>query len=565
MAQWDESHDFVIVGSGGGAMCAALAAKERGRSPLIIEKMDKVGGSTALSGGVLWIPNNSLMQRAGRADSYEKGRTYLESVFDGYTSRGASPARVDSYLRGGPEMVTFLERMGMEFHLCKFWPDYYDHLPGGEHASRSLVAKMFNLKELGDWEERLNLYPTFDIPLHPDNLHDIGLVKRTWRGKKAALGLVFRIVRDKLTGSRVRSSGAALQGRMLQLVLRNEVPIWTSTPVEDLVLENGRVVGVLARRGGRQVRVQARDGVLVAAGGFARNAGMRKKYQRQPITNTWTNANDGDTGEMLEAALKQGAIAENLDLSIWVATSGMPNGDPAPGSVVDGKVLPYMHSSAEMGKPHCILVDSRGQRFVNESGSYMAVGEAMYGVAQFPCWYILDHEHRKRYMWGMQFGIPEQWLVSGYLKKSDSIEDLAQQCGIDPQGLRATVERFNGFARSGKDLDFHRGENCYDRWSGDESNTPNPALGAIEKGPFYAIAALPGDVGTTGGLVCDEFARVLRGDGSIIEGLYATGNCTSSPLGRFYPGAGGSIGSSFIFGYIASLHAAGEVKFWAAA
>ncbi len=560
MAQWDESYDLVIVGSGGGGMCAALAAKDRGLDPLIIEKMDKVGGSTALSGGVLWIPDNPLMHRVGREDSPAKARTYLENVFDGYSSRGASPERVDTYLEVGPVMIEFLERMGMEFHLCKFWPDYYDHLAGGEHNSRSLVAKMFNLKELGEWEERLLFYPTFDTPLHPDNLHDIGLVKRTWRGKKAALDLVWRILRDKLTGSRVRSGGAALQGRMLQLVLRNDIPIWVGTPVEDLVFENGRVVGVVVRRNGRQARVQGRNGVLIAAGGFARNAGMRKQHQRQPITNTWTNANDGDTGEMLQAVMRQGAATENLDLCIWVATSGMPNGDPAPGSVVDGRVLPYMHSSAEMGKPHCILVDSCGQRFVNESGSYMAVGEAMYERAQFPCWYILDYEHRKRYMWGMQFGIPKQWLASGYVKQSESIEDLAQQCGIDPLGLKDTVERFNGFAHSGKDLDFNRGENCYDRWSGDESNTPNPALGAIEKGPFYAIAAFPGDVGTAGGLVCDVHARVLRDDGTVIAGLYATGNCTSSPLGRFYPGAGGSIGSSFIFGYRAGLHAAEKGK-----
>jgi 3-oxosteroid 1-dehydrogenase len=282
---------------------------------------------------------------------------------------------------------------------------------------------------------------------------------------------------------------------------------------------------------------------------------MRKKYQRQPITTAWTNASEGDTGEILELVKGMGAATENLDLAIWVATSGMPNGDPAPGSVVDGKIFPYMHSSAEMGKPHCILVDSNGKRFVNESGSYMAVGEAMYEEAQFPCWYILSHEHRKRYMWGSSFGVPRQWLNCGYIKKSDSIEGLAQQCGIDGQGLKATVERFNEFARAGKDRDFHRGDNCYDRWSGDESNGLNPALGALDKGPFYAIAAFPGDVGTAGGLVCDEHARVLRVDGSVMPGLYATGNCTSSPLGRFYPGAGGSIGSSFIFGYRAALHA----------
>ncbi|WP_223448935.1 FAD-binding protein [Pseudomonas sp. BF-R-19] len=557
MTQWEESFDLVIVGSGGGAMCAALAAKERGCKPLIIEKMEKVGGSTALSGGVWWVPNSTQMKRDGRDDSYEKARTYLDSVFNGYKSLGASSERVAAYLKVGPAMVDFLERKGMEFHLCKFWPDYYDNLPGGEGASRSLMAKLFNLKELGEWEERLNVYPLFDMPFHPDSLHDLGLVKRTWAGKKAVFGLLMRILRDKLTGSRVRGNGAALQGRMLQMVLRDEVPIWRGAPVEELIVEGGRVVGVVAVRNGRRINVLASKGVLLAAGGFARNAQLREMYQREPKGKSWTNANDGDTGEVLEAAMRLGAATENLDLSIWVATSGMSNGEPSPGSVVKGKVLPYMHSSSEMGKPHCILVNAAGKRFVNESGSYMAVGEAMYGGEQFPCWYIMDQEHRNRYMWGMKLGVPKEWLSSGYMKKADSIEELAKACSLDPQSLLGTVDRFNGFARAGVDLDFKRGASRYDHWSGDESNLPNPSLGAIEKGPFYAVRAYPGDVGTTGGLVCDEHARVLRKDGTVIEGLYATGNCTSSPLGRFYPGAGGSIASSFIFGYIAALHAGG--------
>ena len=225
MTHWNETYDFVIVGSGGGGMCAALAAKDRGLNPLIIEKMDKVGGSTALSGGVLWIPNNPLMKRQGRDDSYERARTYLDNVFNGYSSRGASSERVDAYLKVGPRMVEFLESKGMEFHLCKFWPDYYDHLPGGESVSRSLMTKMFNLKELGEWESKLNVYPNFDIPLHPDCLHDMGLFKRTWAGKKAAMALVGRILRDIVTRSRVRGNGASLQGRMLQLVLKQQIPI----------------------------------------------------------------------------------------------------------------------------------------------------------------------------------------------------------------------------------------------------------------------------------------------------------------------------------------------------
>lgn len=255
--------------------------------------------------------------------------------------------------------------------------------------------------------------------------------------------------------------------------------------------------------------------------------------------------------------MELGAATENLDLAIWITTSLMPNGDPAPGTVRQGEILPSM-LPLDMSKPGCILVDSRGQRFVNESGSYMDVGEAMYEKGVAPFWFIMDQTNRDRYMWGGKLGVPKDWLTSGFMKKADNIEALARDCGIDAPGLRDTVERFNGFARTGKDLDFNRGGRCYDRWNGDPSNKPNPSLGAIEKGPFYAVAAFPGDVGTFGGMVCDEYARVLREDGSLIEGLYATGNCTSSVLGRFYPGAGGSIAASFIFGYIAAMHAAGE-------
>ena len=560
MSHWDETFDFVIVGSGGGSMCAALAAKDRGRKPLILEKLDKVGGSTALSGGVWWVPDNPIMKRAGREDSYDKAQTYLKAVFSGFSSRGASPERVDAFLRSGPEMVSYLEKKGMQFHLPRCWPDYYDDLPGGEHLSRSLVAKMFNLKELGDWEMRLNVYPNFDIPLHPDSMSDVLLLKRTWAGKKAAAGVAFRALRDVVMRSRVRGQGAAIQGRMLQLALHNQIPIWTDTAVTELLVEGERVVGVVAMRNGQPVRIRAIDGVLINAGGFARNASMRQAYQRKPISHTWTNANKGDTGEMLEACIELGAATENLDLSIWIATSLMPNGDPAPGTVHRGDILPSM-LPLDMSKPGCVLVDSRGQRFVNESGSYMDVGEAMYDKGVAPFWFIMDQANRDRYMWGGKFGVPKEWLSSGFMKKADNIEALAWDCGIDAQGLANTIERFNTFARNGKDLDFNRGGRCYDRWNGDPSNKPNPSLGAVEKGPFYAVAAFPGDVGTFGGVVCDEHARVLREDGSVIDGLYATGNCTSSVLGRFYPGAGGSIAASFVFGYIAALHAAeGDVS-----
>ncbi|BAI74807.1 fumarate reductase/succinate dehydrogenase flavoprotein domain protein (plasmid) [Azospirillum sp. B510] len=555
MAQWDETYDFVIVGGGGGGICAALAAQDRGLRPLIIEKCDKVGGSTALSGGVLWIPDNPLMKRAGRVDSYEKARQHLEAVL-GPPTQGSSDARRTTFLRTGPQVVSYLESKGMKFHLARKWPDYYSDRPGGEQVSRSLLAKPFDLRSLGEWKDRLNIYEPFDLPMHPDDLTDLMLIKRTWAGRRALLRTIWRGLRDMLTGKRVRGLGHALQGRMLEIALRNRVPLWRNAPVEDLIVEDGQVVGVSVRRDGHPVCVRALNGVLLASGGFAHNLEMRNRYQRQPVSNRWTNANVGDTGEVLQAAMRLGAATENLDMAIWVPTALMPNGDPAPDTVRNGKIIPLM-TTLDMSKPSCIMVNAKGNRFVNESCSYMEIGEAMYSQGNLPCWYILDQTNRDRYMWGTKFGVPKKWLKTGFIKRAETLEELAALTGIDAIGLKATVERFNGFCASGTDQDFNRGGREYDRWNGDPSNRPNPSLGPIATPPFYAIAAFPGDVGTCGGLVCDEHARVLREDGSIIPRLYATGNCTSSVTGRFYPGAGASISSAFIFGYIAALHAAG--------
>jgi 3-oxosteroid 1-dehydrogenase len=221
--------------------------------------------------------------------------------------------------------------------------------------------------------------------------------------------------------------------------------------------------------------------------------------------------------------------------------------------------MPYIHVT-DIGKPYCMLVDKTGQRFCNESGSYMEIGERMYARGAIPAWAILDQNHRDRYGWGRANPgqTIKEWLSSGYMKKADTLAELARLCGIDPQGLENTVTRFNGFCATGVDSDFQRGSDAYGLWLGDPTVKPNPALGALNKAPFYAVAAFPGDVGTYGGFVCDEDARVQRVDGSVIEGLYATGNCAAGVTGRCYPGAGASISASFVFGYRAALHAAGK-------
>jgi 3-oxosteroid 1-dehydrogenase len=276
---------------------------------------------------------------------------------------------------------------------------------------------------------------------------------------------------------------------------------------------------------------------------------MREKYQPKPTSVEWTVVNPGDTGEMIEAVMRLGAATELMDETFWLPSSYWPE---------DGRFMSF-HSPNDIGKPHCIVVDPEGRRFVNESCAFMEFGQAMYRAKAVPAWAVFDSNHRRKYPWGMALpGKPSKaMLESGYMRRFDTLDELARGCGIDAAGLAETVERFNHFARTGTDLDFHRGESAYNRYYGDPTVKPNPNLAPIERAPFYAVAIYPGDVGTAGGILADENARALREDGSVIPGLYVTGNSSAAVVGRCYPGAGASIGPSMTFGYIAARHAAG--------
>lgn len=544
---WDEEADFVIVGSGGGSMAASIYLKSIGKEPLVLEKTDRIGGSTAMSGGLLWIPANPLMEREGVSDSIEAGRRYLDATVGFDAGPGATEARKDAYLKAGPDMVRFLEEQGMRFIRAEGWADYYDDRPGGCTRSRSLAAPLLDAREMGPLFDRLRLGPML-MPVSVEQTRNITLATRTLAGMREGVKLLWRSWLAARRGKPILSFGASLQGRLLMLADKAGVEFRTNTGVADLIEEDGRIIGVIAEHEGRRCRIRARDGVLINAGGFSRNAAMRKKYGPQPSSVTWTNANPGDTGEMIEIAEKYGAALDLMDQAWWVPGTIPPQGGPA-----------YMHNT-DISKPHCIIVNRQGKRIMNESASYMENGQALY-ANDVPAYVILDSRHRKRYAWGTQppGTTPKEWFESGFMKKADTIEELAAKCGIDPQGLRAEVERFNGFARTGKDLDFHRGERGYDRWFGDPGVKPNPNLGGIEKPPFHAMEMVPGDVGTSGGIVTDAHGRVLREDGTVIPGLYATGNSTASVMGRCYPGAGASIGASFVFAWLAAHHAAGRM------
>jgi 3-oxosteroid 1-dehydrogenase len=535
-------------------MCAALIMRKAGKNVLIIEKTGLIGGTTAKSGGVMWVPNNPFMKRDGIPDSPEQALAYLDSVTGASENApGATRARRVTYVEQAPRMIDFLLQSGIKLDRAKYWPDYYDDHPGGSKPGRTVVAQLFNINELGPWKDKLRPgFLTFAATL--EETLRLKTYKQSWAGKALVMKVGLRTMVTRLLGKRMISSGAALQGRMLQAALKAGVAFSLNTPVQELVGSGGAITGVLAQKDGKPWRVGARLGVLVNAGGFARNQEMRDQYQ--PGTNVdWSNAAEGDTGEMIREMMRHGAAIGQMEEMVGFQTT------TAPGIETDYVKPP---GQALTAAPHAILVDQSGVRYQNEGGSYMAYCKGMLErnktVPAVPSWAILDSQFLRNYMLGNSMPgakKPKAWYEQNYLRKADSLEALAAQLNIPPAALQATVERWNGFVAANNDEDFKRGARAYDNWLGDPYHKPSATLGTIAEAPFYAVPMVPGDVGTYGGVVTDVIGRVLREDGSVIPGLYATGVSTASVMGRFYPGAGASIGPAMTWGYISARHAAG--------
>jgi 3-oxosteroid 1-dehydrogenase len=550
----NETFDFVIVGSGGGSMCAALVMRAAGKSVLILEKTDLIGGTTAISGGVMWIPDNRFMRSEGIGDSREQAVTYLDAVVgDHEDTPGASRERRLAYVEEAPKMIDFLVSRGIRLRRIPSWPDYYD-APGESVPGRTVVSELFDINQLGEWKSRLR--PGFlPLPANLDEAMELPNFKRSWQGKKVLARIIGRTIVSKLQGKHLSTAGQALQGQMLHAAIAAGVEIQLKAGVKQLLLEGGRVSGVVVDREGTDHRIGARSGVLINAGGFSRNQRMLDQYI--PGTSTqWTNTAPGDTGEMIEEAARIGAAIAQMEERVGNPVALPPGETPLKPVIVHG----------DMAKPHSIVVDQGGERYMRESHSYMEVCKAMRERDQqspaVPSWLVMDNQYLETYMLaGSMPGKkkPQAWYEQKFLRSGDTLQALALECGMDPAKLQACVERFNGFARNGRDLDFQRGDHVYSQWLGDALNQQSPALGAIEQGPFYAIQVYPGDVSTFGGLVTDAHARVLREDGSVIAGLYATGTSTASVMGRASPGAGASIGPSFTWGYVAANHAANEM------
>lgn len=545
--------DIVVVGSGGGGLVAALTAAAAGASVVVVEKLSTIGGSTAISGGAFWMPDNSLLHEAGERDSYEDGWTYIDGLI-GDEGAATSADRKRTFLTEGKRMVDFLRAEGLALRHVRHYPDYYSSRPGGRTDGRSIEAIVFDGNQLGADYPRLtkrSFMPA--LAIRSQDLAGVSNATRTLGTLWTNAAMVARTAKGLLTGRPQLGMGQALVGQLLLATQRRNVEIRTDTALSRLLTDaDGAVTGVVVRERGRDVEIRACAGVILASGGFSRNREMRAHHQPK-VTGDWTHSSVGDEGDGIRAGVDVGAAVAQMDEAWWMPTSVMADGS--------------RHMCAwERCKPFSIMVDSHGQRLCNESGSYMEVGQLMLdrqaqlGSAD-PFWLIFDVRHRRRYpfaTWPAGY-TPRSAVTSGYLKKARTLPDLADQCGVDAVALLQTVARYNLMCEKGFDEDFHRGEDAFDRYYGDPTVKPNPTMGALAKPPFYAVAMYPGDIGTNGGLLTDADARVLREDGTPIDGLYATGNCTASVMGRRYPGAGATIAPSMVFGHVAAKHAAGTV------
>jgi 3-oxosteroid 1-dehydrogenase len=539
--------DVVVVGAGAAGMSAALAAAKQGLDVALIEKSAYFGGSTARSGGGVWMPGNYALQSAGQvsADDMDQSKLYLDSI----VGDDVPKVRRDTYLDRGPEVLDFIrEQTPLRFTWVPQYADYHPEAPGGRAAGRTCEPIPLDGRIIGS--ELKRLHPPYakspaNMIVTQADFRKISLGLRTWRGPVTLIKVAFNKFRYGIRGRRMYAMGNAIAVGLRKGLMDLGVPLHYETPLTGLVTEEGRVVGVEVTHGGQPATIRARRGVVLGSGGFERNLALREQYQPQPTSVEWTTGSEFNTGAGLEAGLAVGAKVDLLDDAWWGPTIPLPGG-------------PWF-CLAERNLPGSIIVNQAGQRYMNEALPYVEAVHAMYageatGIAHVPSWMIIDTRYRNRYVFAglmPRQPFPGRWFKNGTLKKADSIEALAAEIDVPADALSATVERFNGFASSGVDEDFGRGESAYDKYYSDPTVKPNPSLHTIDQGPFYAVKIVPGDLGTKGGLLTDERARVLREDGSVITGLYAAGNVSAAVMGHTYAGPGATIGPALAFGYLA--------------
>jgi 3-oxosteroid 1-dehydrogenase len=540
----DTEFDVVVVGSGAAGMTAALAAAHHGLRTVVVEKADRFGGSTARSGGGLWIPGNDVLRRAGVADTAEWASKYLAHV----VGDEVPVARQRALLDHGPPMLSFVQaHTPLDFAWVPGYPDYYPEAPGGLPQGRTIEPVPLDGRVLG--AELANLNPPYiatPVTITAADYRWLSLGTRHPRALLTTGRVLARSLLARARGRRMLSMGQALAAGLRAGLAEAGVPVRLDTPMTGLEVERRRVTGVYC---GGETLIRARRGVLLASGGFEHNASMRQRYQRAPIGTEWTVGARGNTGDGILAGAAAGAALDLMDEAWWGPSIPLSGG-------------PYF-CLAERSLPGCLLVNGTGERFVNEAAPYIDAVRAMYDSDAVPAWLIADQRYRDRYVFAglpPRRPLPRRWYRANAVYQAPTVDELAEQIAVPAARLVRTLERFNGFAQTGSDDDFQRGDSVYDRYYGDPRNRPNPCLGPVDKPPFYAIRVVPGDLGTKGGLRTDERARVLRADGTPVAGLYAAGNASAAVMGRSYAGAGATIGPAMTFGYIAALDVTGGLE-----
>jgi 3-oxosteroid 1-dehydrogenase len=531
--------DVVVLGSGAAGLTAAVTAAELGASVAVFEKADQLGGTTAWSGGQVWVPNNPHMADVDATDSPEEALGYIMSLSHGLIDEELAA----TYVASAPEMVRFLEeRTPVRFYAVRGMPDYHPEFPGGKPGGgRTIECPLFPFAELGEWEHRVT--PSPYMPGHL-TMSETPLGAATPKPVDPE-----EIARRAETNE--RGCGQALTGRLLRACLDRGVEPQTSAAGTELLLERGRVTGVRVATLEGEIDVRARVGVVLATGGFEWNPGYVRAFLRGPMTHPVSMSTcDGDG---LRMAMKAGAKLGNMREAWWIPAAVVPESDNPTGRQL---------MSGPRCLPRSIMVNRQGRRFTNESANYNAFGNAFHVVdvsrfeyANLPCWLIFDQGYVDRFGFGARLAPPG--TVADWPARADSLAGLADQLGIPPNALEATVERWNANVAAGHDPDHHRGESAHDRWWGDPTckGRIEAALGPIGQPPFYAAEIKSGTLGTKGGPVTDGDARVLDIDGNVIEGLYAAGNTMASVFGMTYGGPGGTLGPAMTFGYLAGKHA----------
>ena len=561
--QWDETYDLVVLGSGVAGLTAANVSVIEGKRTLLIEKSDRIGGTSALSSGSAWIPNNSYQRRNGNTGDAKAALDYLNAL----VGDGADTKLREIFISAGPEMLEYFERhTDLRWLMYDVQPDYDQKLPGATTGGRALMPLPFDGRTLGKEFECLR------EPIPELMLFDGMMITRGEAARLLKIGrnldsfllgakLCGRYLRDRLRYSRGTRLvlGNALVAHLFKNLVDRQATICYNGRTTRLISHNGCACGLVVQRDGTELYVRAKNGIVLAGGGFPASSELRERYFPKPVAQ-YTSAFEGCTGDTLLLAQEIGASLgpSKEDNALWFPSSIA--------SRKNGSTAVYPHIVLDRAKPGLIAVNSNGKRFTDEASSYHDFVRAMYRsnreVACIPAWLICD----RRFVWKYGIGmispltpVLKPFIKRGYLHVANALEDLARRIGVDAGGLVETVRSHNEFARTGVDTDFGKGNNFYDRAYGDPEHLPNPCLGPINSPPYCAVAVLPTPLGTSLGLLTDAHAQVLEGSGEPIEGLYACGNDMQNIFGGEYPGPGAQIGAGMTFGYLAARHAIGTV------